>query len=151
MLQMLKHQKISSFTHLFNPRLQDSNNAEKTSSVSSRVAKSVPVIEENIVDRESTDDPLNVQIAAKLFFAFKEKQKFHGLEQWRSKDAENRKLDVQVTNLFNPPSITLAKNLIKACGLEQCWSSDAVLRLAIHNSRFLSKFRSSQSTHGKPW
>ncbi|QHO26842.1 uncharacterized protein [Arachis hypogaea] len=151
--QQLRYLYSSSceLAHLFNPRLQDSNNAEKTSSVSSRVAKSVPVIQENMVDRESTDDPLNVQIAAKLFFAFKEKQKFHGLEQWRSKDAENRKLDVQVTNLFIPPSITLANNLIKACGLEQCWSSDAVLRLAIHNSRFLSKFRSSQSTHGKPW
>ncbi|RYR00418.1 hypothetical protein Ahy_B07g088539 isoform D [Arachis hypogaea] len=144
--QQLRYLYSSSceLAHLFNPRLQDSNNAEKTSSVSSRVAKSVPVIEENMVDRESID-------AAKLFFAFKEKQKFHGLEQWRSKDAENGKLDVQVTNLFNPPSITLAKNLIKACGLEKCWSSDAVLRLAIHNSRFLSKFRSSQSTHGKPW
>ncbi|MED6136350.1 hypothetical protein PIB30_055325 [Stylosanthes scabra] len=131
---------------------QVSNDAEKTSSVSSRAA-----IGENMVDKERIHDPSNVQIAAKLFFAFKENQKFHGPEQWWSKYAENRKLDVQVTHLFNPPSISLAKNLIKTCGLEQCWSSDAVLRLAIHNSRFMSKFRylntgrSSHSTHRKPW
>ena len=133
--------------------------------------------EEKMVDKENIG-PTNGQIAAKLFVVSKERHKFlhHGLKQWWSSDAElqqaihiskliNSQLRSlytstpwQVTHLLNPPSISLAKSLIKAHGLDQCWSNDAVLQQAIHNSKLISSQlryvytgTSSQTTQGKPW
>ena len=173
---------------------QVSNDGDKTSSVSLKswipplsglkgavfgVAKWVPHLyvnktdgtREKMVDKENTG-PTNGQIAAKLFAVSKEKQKFHGMDQWWSSDAELQQIihisklinnplrslytstPWQGTHLFNPPSISLAKSLIKAHGLEQCWSSDAVhqhAKLISSQLRHVYTGSPSQASQGKPW